>query len=567
MGNNNYFKAINLDTRLGNTADQLITTDVKRFCDALASLYSNLGKPVLDIVIFNYQLVRNIGSRGMYGILASYIVTATIMKAITPPFGKLAAEEARLEGNFRIAHSRLITNAEEIAFYNGSEMEKTILDRTYSQLIKHINHIYKIRIAYNMFEDFLIKYSWSAVGLIMASIPVFFPEYAGSAQIEREKILDKNNAGSDILDLKQGSRTQGFITNKRLMVGLADAGGRLMYSYKELSELAGFTFRVYSMIQVLEDINEQKFVQTSGMKPEGEEVFDINKIEGVTEYGHEGLHFKNIPIVTPSGDTVLVKDLNVDINPGDHIMVTGPNGSGKTSILRVISGLWPVFRGVLKRPSIGINEIMYIPQRPYLSIGTLRDQIIYPHNFEDFQKSGRTDKELFSILKTVYLDYIPEREGGMNAVKVWKDVFSGGEKQRIQMARLFYHHPRYVVLDEATSAVSPDVEALMYGSAQDEGITIITISHRPSLFKYHTLLLKVGEGEKGKNWILESISSSNTLIESVDTEIKKIEGHLSDVAELKERLNEINRELKLNVPLVGNDDDDKELKHAKRTLI
>lgn len=97
MQKNNYYKAINLDNRIGNSADQLITTDINKFCDALASLYSNLGKPVLDIVIFNYQLVRSIGSRGMWGIVINYIVTANIMRAITPSFGKMAAEEARLE--------------------------------------------------------------------------------------------------------------------------------------------------------------------------------------------------------------------------------------------------------------------------------------------------------------------------------------------------------------------------------------------------------------------------------------------------------------------------------------
>ncbi|RKO90171.1 P-loop containing nucleoside triphosphate hydrolase protein, partial [Blyttiomyces helicus] len=148
---------------------------------------------------------------------------------------------------------------------------------------------------------------------------------------------------------------------------------------------------------------------------------------------------------------------------------------------------------------------VYIPQRPYLAIGSLREQVIYPHSVEMMKKAGKTDEDLAQILKTVYLDYIPGREGGWDAVKEWKDVFSGGEKQRIQLARLFYHSPRFAVLDEATSAVSPDVEALLYSTAADANITLITISHRPALFKYHRHLLRVGEGSHGDEWSFEDI--------------------------------------------------------------
>lgn len=220
MSDNTFYKAINLDNRIDG-ADQLITTDINRFCTALANLYSNLGKPLLDIGIFNYQLARSIGLGGTWGLTINYIVTATILRAMTPAFGKMAAEEAKLEGDFRGAHSRLITNAEEIGFYNGEELEKSILKKTYSRLIKHVNMIYRIRIGYNMFEDFLIKYTWSAVGLMLASIPVFFPESAGSRTKNEEAALaleEHSLATMPVpagVDKKTGSRTQRFITNKR----------------------------------------------------------------------------------------------------------------------------------------------------------------------------------------------------------------------------------------------------------------------------------------------------------------------------------------------------------------
>ncbi|CAG8683699.1 3260_t:CDS:10 [Funneliformis caledonium] len=518
---NAYYKAINLDNRIEG-ADQFITTDIARFCDGLASLYSNLGKPVLDTVIFNYQLTKSIGLLGMLGLFGNYLVTAWILRKVTPAFGKLAAIEAKLEGDFRAAHTRLITNAEEIAFYHGAELEHSILERTYIRLVKHINSIFKIRIAYNMFEDFVIKYCWSAIGLLVCG--------------------SKNHG-------KERDRTKGFITNKRLMITLADAGGRMMYSYKELAELAGYTSRVYNLLSVLHSLYASEYVATPrpASFPEDQEFYSLDDIRGEVVYGYNGIKFEGVPIVTPNpgnsrGGDELIKGLNIVINPGEHLLVTGPNGVGKTSIARVISKLWPVFRGVLSRPNVG--DIFYIPQRPYLSIGTLRDQIIYPHSYMDMIRANRTDEELMGILHTVHLAYIPEREGGWETKKEWKDVFSGGEKQRVGMARLFYHNPQFAILDECTSAVSSDVEGLMYQHAKDVGITLVTISHRPSLFKYHTHLLLLS-GDEG-SWKFETIGTKEERM-SLDNEVAALESKLKDVESDKARIEEINKELQLGI--------------------
>lgn len=528
-----FYKAINLDSRIQG-ADQFITTDVAKFCETLSSLYSNLAKPILDTVIFNYQLTKSIGLVGMVGLTINYFVTAKLLRAVTPSFGKLAAIEAKLEGDFRAAHTRLITNAEEIAFYNGAGLEHSILNKTYMKLIKHINSIYKIRISYNMFEDFLIKYAWGAFGLFMCAIPVFTPHLVGATPID---------TSSDDKNAQVGARTKGFITNKRLMMSLADAGGRMMYSYKELAELAGYTSRVYNLMSVLHALHKNDF---DG--PKDEVAYTLTNIHGKIVYDDEkGITFENVPIVTPAPGQdrvgeVLVNNLNVQVRPGEHLLVTGPNGVGKTAVARVIASLWPVFEGTLTRPTD--RDIFYIPQRPYLSLGTLRDQVIYPHTKQQMIDAGRTEDELMKILEIVHLAYIPDREGGWETQKEWKDVFSGGEKQRIGMARLFYHHPKFAVLDECTSAVSTDVEGLMYSHAKDIGITLLTISHRPALFKYHRFLLRL-TGNNGE-WEWETIGTREQL-QSVEKELASLQSKLSQVDALKSRLATIDQELTLKM--------------------
>jgi ABC-type uncharacterized transport system fused permease/ATPase subunit len=165
MANDTYYRVGNLDGRLSN-ADQCLTEDVARFCANVAHVHSQVSKPLLDVVLMGGQLVMLANNKTGHGtaakpaalaILIIYL-TIKVLRWFTPPFGELVAEQARLEGNYRYTHSRLITNAEEIAFYGGHEIEQRSLTSAYLQLVKHMNSVFRLRILHGMVEGFFMKY-------------------------------------------------------------------------------------------------------------------------------------------------------------------------------------------------------------------------------------------------------------------------------------------------------------------------------------------------------------------------------------------------------------------------
>jgi ATP-binding cassette subfamily D (ALD) long-chain fatty acid import protein len=185
---------------------------------------------------------------------------------------------------------------------------------------------------------------------------------------------------------------------------------------------------------------------------------------------------------------------------------------------------------------------MFLPQRPYLSVGTLRDQVIYPDGELDMRERGRRDFELKHVLEEARLGHLPDREGGWDTRKEWKDVLSGGEKQRMAIARLLYHEPRYAVIDEGTSAVSSDVEGLLYERCKEKGITLITISTRASLKRYHTFNLTLGLGEDGTGWEYERIGTEKEKM-GVEKELLELKEKLTKVQEWEKRKAEIEEQL------------------------
>lgn len=527
-----YYRVSNLDGRLEN-ADHCLTEDIMAFTSSIAHLYSHITKPLLDTLLITLSLASLARSRGGASlpgpVLGTLVImlTGRILRKVSPKFGSLVAEEAHRKGYLRAIHSRIITNAEEIAFYGGHKVELNILQGAYHSLVKQMGVIFNKRLWYIMLEQFLMKYVWSGAGMVMVSIPLL--------------TSTKNESGES--DGGVSDRTQYFTTAKNMLASGADAIERLMTSYKEIVELAGYTARVGNMLEVFEDVQCGKYqrpaVMNNGNKqPErgiGANLILKNGmpvINGIVTESMDGtILIEDVPIVTPNCD-VVVPSLTLTVTPGMHLLITGPNGCGKSSLFRILSGLWPVYSGHLQKPIT--SDMFYIPQRPYMSVGSLRDQVIYPDSLQDTRNKGISDDDLLEILGLVHLRHLVAREGGWDTVQDWKDVLSGGEKQRMGVARLFYHKPRYALLDECTSAVSIDVEGQMYQAAKDHGITLLTITHRPTLWKFHTHLLQF-DGEGG--WKFDRLDSDKRL--NLKDEKQHLESLLSDIPSKMERLKEL----------------------------
>lgn len=187
-------------------------------------------------------------------------------------------------------------------------------------------------------------------------------------------------------------------------------------------------------------------------------------------------------------------------------MIEGPNGAGKSSLLRTIGGLWPLCGGKLTKPA-GTKVLCYVPQVPYFFHGPLCDQVTYPDEPLSLDSSPELVAKFDALVAAVGLSHIVAREGGWGATKEWPDMLSGGEKQRLAFARLLYHRPRYAFLDEATAAISTEIEEGLMQACHDAGITMISVAHRKTLRAFHAQAL-VLEGDDKGSWHLDDLGPS-----------------------------------------------------------
>ncbi|MGK7898064.1 MAG: ABC transporter ATP-binding protein/permease [Xenococcus sp. (in: cyanobacteria)] len=423
--------------------DQRIAEDINKFTDGFLSFFCDLLHAFLQVIAFSAVLWRL--SPTLTFVLLIYVASGT---AITIGlFGsklvKLNYEQRKQEGHFRFGLVRLRENAESVAFYRGEAPEMTQLNNLFSRVLSNFNQIIITQDLYlNAFVQLYKNLHWILPAIIIAP-----------------------QIWSGDLEIGKFAEAQG-------------AFNRLFWAVfmfiRTFNELVGFVASIERLAEFDDFLQKPK----RAIPRENIQPTTINTLEDGC------LAIKDLTLYTPNHQRTLFENVSAQIETGQGMLVMGMSGCGKSSLLRAIAGLWHSGTGTIIRPQL--EEILFVPQRPYMVLGTLRDQLLYPQ-----VKEHLSDQELHQVLEQVNLPNLAQRFNGFNAKRDWSDVFSLGEQQRIAFARILINQPKYVILDEATSALDVKNEENLYRYLLEMGTTFINVGHRPTLTKYHHLILEL----------------------------------------------------------------------------
>ncbi|CAD5330433.1 unnamed protein product [Arabidopsis thaliana] len=488
-----YYKISHVDGRITHP-EQRIASDVPRFSSELSDLILDDLTAVTDGILYAWRLCSYASPKYIFWILAYVLGAGTAIRNFSPSFGKLMSKEQQLEGEYRQLHSRLRTHSESIAFYGGETREESHIQQKFKNLVSHMSHVLHDHWWFGMIQDFLLKYLGATVAVILIIEPFF-----------------SGHLRPDDSTLGRAEMLSNIRYHTSVIISLFQALGTLSISSRRLNRLSGYADRIHELMAVSREL--------SG---DDKSSFQRNRSRNYLSEANY-VEFSDVKVVTPTGN-VLVEDLTLRVEQGSNLLITGPNGSGKSSLFRVLGGLWPLVSGHIVKPGVGSDlnkEIFYVPQRPYMAVGTLRDQLIYP--LTSGQESELlTEIGMVELLKNVDLEYLLDRYQPEKEVN-WGDELSLGEQQRLGMARLFYHKPKFAILDECTSAVTTDMEERFAAKVRAMGTSCITISHRPALVAFHDVVLSL-DGEGG--WSVHYKRDDSALL--TDTEIDSVKSSDTD---------------------------------------
>ena len=416
--------------------DQRISEDARNFTGT--SLDFVVGVLEALLTFFSFIIVLWSISKSLTLALIIYAIGGTtLIIFIGRKLVKLNYQQLKLEADFRYGLVHIRDNAESIAFYKGEVQESQEAQRRLGGAIQNFDRLIIWQALINMIRrsyDYLSRFlPWIVIA------PIYFAKKV------------------DFGVFSQASIAFGMVF------------GSVSFIVNNIDQLAAFSASINRL---------EGFQSTIESLP-------VPALEAKERSNHSGsILLRDASVVPPGTNQTLVKNINLEVGPSQRVLVVGPSGCGKTSLLRLVSGLWPSGSGEVERPPLG--ELMFIPQKPYMLLGSLREQLCYPLDQARF-----SDSQLRNVLEEVNLAGMISRYPDLGIQQDWPRLLSLGEQQRLAFARLLLNSPQFAVLDEATSALDVATERRLYGLLAQRDMAFISVGHRPTLTAFHNTVLQL----------------------------------------------------------------------------
>lgn len=442
--------------RTVDNADQRIAEDLNQLGVYTMQLFLGILSAVSTLISFIYILWQLSGPLSLRPIgldvtVPGYMAWVCLIYAASGTFlanlvGRrlipLNFQKQRYEANFRFGLVRVRENAEGIALYKGEGREAETLDARFTDVYNN-----GFRVLMTQAQLFFYQYGYQQIAIIfpfVVTAPSFFA----------------------------GAITFGVMTQTASAFGqVQSALSFFIDNYTSLAELRAVMDRLKGL-QIATD-----------EKP-------ATAIEVTSQAGRSDVATEELTLALPNGQALL-KDLDLPLRKGQSVLVRGASGSGKSTLFRALAGIWPFGSGHVRVPAGA--RVLFLPQKPYIPIGSLRDAVKYPD-----EHSKASDADIVAALQATGLGHLADR---LDEVAHWSNVLSGGEQQRLAAARAVVFKPDWLFMDEATASLDEAAEAMVYGALKKwlPAATLVSIGHRPTLRQWHDrqLELKREPGQVG----------------------------------------------------------------------
>lgn len=506
--------------------DQRMADDISSFTSTSLTLFMSVFMSAIDLINFSIILLTIYPK--LFIVLISYASIGTFTAVM---LGKrlinLNFLQLQKEADFRYSLIRVRENAESIAFYNGEYREKKETKRRFDAAFHNLidlivwsrnlsffttTYSYVIQILplgiiaplyfTGTIELGVVSQSQQAFGHILDDLSLIINEFerlsAFSAGVDRlgeleEFIYRRFGEEMDRGAVKKPKKPAvGSRSDERELDDVADFKSSLEYETSQEGD-ADFAAQ-YGREDCIDRFRKLRFKNVAEENME-DELLHVEEGDGdvristtIVTGPEPRIAVEDLTLMTPDRlHRVLFEDLSFTLEEGERMLIVGPSGTGKSSALRALAGLWTFGRGSITRPPL--RSMFFLPQKPYCTLGSLREQLVYPTPIAD---SDASDEELMDALVLVNLEKLPTRVGGFDELRDWSTMLSLGEQQRLAFARLIVGRPALAILDECSSALDIDSEERLYSHLQSIGIGYISVGHRPSLIKYHDFILRLG---------------------------------------------------------------------------